>query len=59
LSSANGTDEKPLSANIDFSGVEKFLELIEKLKALDFLKTAVDEARAFLPDSPLKEYPPL
>ena len=32
---------------------------VAELKSLDFLKAAVDEARQFLPDIPIKEYPPL
>ncbi len=34
-------------------------EQVAKLKALDFVKTAVDETREFLPAQPIEEYPPL
>ncbi len=35
------------------------IEQIEKLKTLNFMKAAMDEVRSFLPDIPLKEYPPI
>ncbi len=35
------------------------IEQMEKLKALNFMKAAMDEAMNFLPDFPLKEYPPI
>jgi hypothetical protein len=35
------------------------IDQIEKLKTLNFMKAAMDEVRTFLPDIPLKEYPPI
>lgn len=34
-------------------------EQVARLKALDFMKEALEETREFLPDLPIEEYPPL